>query len=261
MIALFVPAALVSASVCLSAQGQIRQVGRAIVEYRKRLEQRFEAARDPVRAAGASAYMRNLFPFYGIAAPEQRVIAREATAGLAAPSEVTLADVALACWERPEREWQYFACGYLRRHVKAASSGFITTAERLVTTKSWWDTVDTLASHTVGALVRIHPDLEAVMDDWIDSDDIWLARTAILHQLGSKAGTDRDRLFAYCLRRASEREFFIRKAIGWALREYSKTDEEAVRVFVRDNSDALSGLSRTEALKWLERRARRAGDG
>jgi 3-methyladenine DNA glycosylase AlkD len=226
----------------------------------ERLRERFEEARDPDRAAGAVAYMRNRYPFYGIPAPTQRVIGRDVTAGMTPPSEDDLRDVALACWDRPEREWQYFACGFLRRHVRVAEPAFLTTVERLITSKSWWDTVDTLASHTVGGLVRAHPELAAVMDRWVASDDIWLARTAILHQLGSKAATDVDRLFAYCLRRASDREFFVRKAIGWALREYSKTDDAAVRAFVRDHHDELSGLSRTEALKWLERRARRAGD-
>ena len=90
--------------------------------------------------------------------------------------------------------------------------------------------------------------------EWISSDNIWLARAAILHQLGYKAETDPDRLFACCLRRAPDREFFVRKAIGWALREYSKTDEMAVRRFVRANADTLAPLSRKEALKWLERR-------
>ena len=142
--------------------------------------------------------------------------------------------------------------------MKVASARFIDTARELVTTKSWWDTVDSLASHTVGRLVRTHPELVAVMDEWIGSDDIWLARTALLHQLTWKNDTDAERLFAYCLRRASEKEFFIRKAIGWALREYSKTDEAAVRAFVAEHRATLSGLSRTEALRWLERRARRA---
>ena len=126
--------------------------------------------------------------------------------------------------------------------------------EPLITSKSWWDTVDSLAGHTVGVLVAQHPELASTMDEWISSEDIWLARTAILHQLGYKAKTDRDRLFAYCLRRAADREFFIRKAIGWALREYSKTDAKAVHAFVRTNAGTLSSLSSKEALKWLERR-------
>jgi 3-methyladenine DNA glycosylase AlkD len=118
--------------------------------------------------------------------------------------------------------------------------------------------VDELAKHAVGPLVRADTGLVPVMDDWIDSENIWRARTALLHQLAYKGSTDADRLFAYCRRRAADKEFFIRKAIGWSLREYSKTDEAAVRSFVAELDDQLSALSRTEALKWLERRAARA---
>ena len=219
------------------------------------LEAAFAQHADAERAAGARAYMRGQFPFYGIPSPAQRVIAREATAGLGDPTERELVRVARACWRKPEREWQYFACGYLRRHIPGRSPELLRTVEQLITTKSWWDTVDTLASHTVGALVTQHPELAATMDAWIDAPNFWLARTAILHQLGYKHRTDAGRLFSYCTRRAGDREFFVRKAIGWALREYSKTDAPAVRGFVHANADSLSPLSRREALKWLGRRS------
>ncbi len=201
--------------------------------------------------------MRDGFSFYGIQGPGQQEIARAALSGIPAPTESQLRGVATACWKRSEREWQYFACGYLRRYIHVASPAFLDTLERLVTTKSWWDTVDSLASRSVGPLVLASPELVRDMDDWIDSDNFWLARTAILHQLSFRAATDADRLFSYCLRRAADTDFFIRKAIGWALREYSKTDERAVRRFVRANGSELSGLSRREALKWLERGGQR----
>jgi 3-methyladenine DNA glycosylase AlkD len=220
------------------------------------LGRRFESARDEAKAAGMSRYMRNLFPYYGIPAPVQRQIFREVLTGAATPTEHELRSVARACWKRPEREWQYFACGYLRRHVRVASPGFLPTVGYLVTTKSWWDTVDSLAAHTTGSLVTTWPELADAMDEWIASDNIWLARTAILHQLGYKSATDADRLFSHCLRRAGDPEFFVRKAIGWALREYSKTDGPAVRRFVRDHRSELSGLSQREGLKWLERGGR-----
>ena len=220
-----------------------------------RLRPMFTAEADPERSASARRYMRDLFPFFGIPAPGQRRIARTATAGLRAPSEAELASIARACWDEQEREWQYFACGYLRRHIGVGSPALLSTVEWLIETKSWWDTVDALASRTVGPLVRKHRELAGVMDGWIASDDIWIARTAILHQLTYKDRTDAARLFGYCRDRAADKEFFIRKAIGWALREYSKTDAEAVRSFVTQNRSRLSGLSRTEALKWLDRRA------
>ena len=219
------------------------------------LDKAFTAQADPARAVGARAYMRDQFEFYGIRSPALAAIARTVTAKRARPTDRELVATVRACWRRPQREWQYFACGYLRSNVRGRRAGLLQTVETLIISKSWWDTVDTLASHTVGGLVTEHAALVATMDEWIDSDNFWLARTAILHQLGYKKRTDADRLFAYCSRRADDREFFIRKSIGWALREYSKTDERAVRRFVRANANTLSPLSQREALKWLERRA------
>jgi 3-methyladenine DNA glycosylase AlkD len=106
--------------------------------------------------------------------------------------------------------------------------------------------------------VRAHPSERAVMDRWLVDDNIWLARTAIIHQLDWKADTDADWLFAACLRRAGDREFFIRKAIGWALRSYSYVDPTAVETFVTTHAVQLSGLSRREGLKAIERNRRRA---
>jgi 3-methyladenine DNA glycosylase AlkD len=220
----------------------------------ERVSSAFESNRDEERARSMAAYMRDQFPFVGIPTPARIAIQRQALSGLPSPAERDLVAVALACWRRPEREYQYVACGYLRKHVGRGSAAFIDTAERLITTKSWWDTVDELAQSVVGALVAAHPELRTRMHRWIDADDFWLARAAILHQNHHRAGTDRDLLFDYCLKRAGDREFFIRKAIGWALREYSKTDAEAVVRFVDAHHDELSGLSRSEALKWLHRR-------
>jgi 3-methyladenine DNA glycosylase AlkD len=130
-----------------------------------------------------------------------------------------------------------------------ASAGFIETVRSLVVSKSWWDTVDTLAAHTAGPLVAAHPGLLSTMDAWITDEHMWLVRTAILHQLTYKTRTDAGRLFRYCAAQASHRDFFIRKAIGWALREYSRTDPTAVRSFVDSHRDTLSPLSVREALK------------
>jgi 3-methyladenine DNA glycosylase AlkD len=216
----------------------------------------FEENADAERARGMSAYMRDQFPYYGIAAPLQRSLAREVLANHPAPDEPQLARLARDCWTRPQREWQYFACDLMARHAKTLSARFLPHAKRAITTKSWWDTVDSLASKTVGGLVLSAPDLRTTMDRWAGDRNIWLARTAILHQLSYKERTDAERLFRYCELRAGDTEFFIRKAIGWALREYSKTDEAAVRAFVRTHDDTLSGLSKREALKWFSARPR-----
>ena len=213
-----------------------------------RLRVALVAARDEERAASAAAYMRNLFPFMGIRMPELAVIYRDVTADLPPPTgDAELAAVAHACWEASEREYQYIGTTYLQKHVRRATPAFMPTLERLVTTRSWWDTVDALATNVAGPLVSAYPALRAVMDRWVESENIWLARAAILHQDRYRERTDPDLLFACCLRRAGDREFFIRKAIGWALRSYAKVRPEAVARFLSERGDALSGLSRREA--------------
>ena len=216
-----------------------------------RIEGALRAAANPGAAVSMAAYMRDQFAFLGVKLPEQRAATTVALRGLPAPDEADLTAVALACWELPEREFQHVACDLLRRHVKVCGPGFLSTVKQLVTLRSWWDTVDTLAAHTTGPLVRAHPALVTTMDEWATDDNLWLARTAILHQLTYKAATDEGRLFRYCAQQLTHPDFFIRKAIGWALREYGKTAPDAVRAFVANHEDRMSGLSRREALKNL----------
>jgi 3-methyladenine DNA glycosylase AlkD len=220
-----------------------------------RLTAAFEPAADPHRAPAMAAYMKGHFPYLGIPAPERRALTRVALAGLPTPTENDVAALALRCWALDPREYQYAATDHCVRHIQRCSAGFLPVVERLITTKSWWDTVDPLAARVVGPLVAASPELRAAMDEWLVSNDKWLARSALLHQLGYKAQTDADWLFAACLRRAADTDFFLRKAIGWVLREYSKTDAAAVRRFVADHDGELSGLSKREALNWLDRRA------
>lgn len=214
-----------------------------------RLREHMSAAADPGRAAAMRAYMRDQFPFLGLPSASVQASVRAALAQRRKPDEAELREIALTLWALPEREYQYAACALLRRFVTVCGPGFLDTVRHLIVTSSWWDTVDTLASNTVGPLVRLHPSLTRDLDEWIDDDNVWLARTALLHQLGYKGHTDVERLFRYCLRRADHPDFFMRKAIGWALRQYAWTDPQAVRAFVRANEAALSSLSKREALK------------
>ncbi len=225
-------------------------------EVVERLVAALETHRDPVRAAAMSAYMRHLFPFLGIPTPARRAMTHQAIAGLPRPDQSGLASIAGALWMLDEREYQYAACDLLSRYQAVCAADFLPVARHLITTRSWWDTVDGIASGVVGPLVSRHHDLTAEMDRWIESDNTWLARTALLHQLRYKGATDATRLFRYCEIRAKDDQFFIRKAIGWALREYSKTDPQAVRQFVA-YATGLSTLSRREALLWLEGGRRR----
>ncbi|WP_436521726.1 DNA alkylation repair protein [Actinoplanes sp. HUAS TT8] len=216
-----------------------------------RLTADFETGRDPDRAPAMEAYMRDQFPFLGLSAGARRSAARTALAGLPKPSEEELAEIVRGCWARDEREFQQFACDYLVTHVTVPGPGFLDVAEELITTKSWWDTVDPLATRFVGGLVRRHPDLVARMDAWSGSDNLWLIRTAILHQLHYGAETNTTRLFSYCTRNAAHRDFFVRKAIGWALRHHARTDPAAVRSYLTAHAAVLSPLSMREAAKHL----------
>lgn len=214
-----------------------------------RLTTIYAEAAEPARAAEMRAYMKDVAPFLGLASEVRRDLARAVLAGTPRPEEADCAALALRCWRLPEREYHYFAVDYLRRHVKRCSSGFLPVARHLVTTVPWWDTVDLLAAHVVGGLVAADRELAADMDAWSADDDLWAVRTALLHQLRHKERTDSDRLFAYCARQAGHPDFFVRKAIGWSLREYAKTDPDAVRAFVERHRAALSPLSVREALK------------
>jgi 3-methyladenine DNA glycosylase AlkD len=140
----------------------------------------------------------------------------------------------------------------LDRHARRLTAGALPALRRLITTKPWWDTVDSIRK-PLGMLVLGTPLLKDELRAWNAGDDRWLVRSSIIVQLGFKQRTDQAFLFEMCANRASDREFFVRKGIGWALREYSKVDGTAVRQFVAAHPE-LSPLSQREALKWLERR-------
>jgi 3-methyladenine DNA glycosylase AlkD len=200
---------------------------------------------DAGKAVGMAAYMKDQFAFFGIPTPLRRRATRTAVRACADPLAV-----AEALWTLSERECQYVACDLLAEHANTLLAEDLERILALVSAKSWWDTVDALA-HTVGALVRRQPSLLRRLDALIDDADLWRRRVALLHQLGAKAETDARRLFDYCLRRADEKEFFIRKAIGWALRDFAWHDPDAVRAFLVRHGASLSPLSYREAAKHL----------
>lgn len=216
--------------------------------YVESLADYFRKHGDRNTAVAMEAYMRNQYPFLGMKTPERSALTKAFWAEHGIPSGEELLDVVRQLWLLPEREFQNVGMAYLDKYAKQAKPGDIESFERLVTTKSWWDTVDYLASHTIGDLLAKYPELiPDYPDRWIRSDNLWLRRTAILYQLRYKQRTDTGRLYGYILLCKDESEFFIRKAIGWALREYAKTDPDAVRSFVAEHR--LSPLSEREALK------------
>jgi 3-methyladenine DNA glycosylase AlkD len=217
------------------------------------------AAGDPARARAMAAYQKDQFVFFGVPAPERRLAQAEVMGASKAATSDDLLAFARACWAAPERELQYVAVDVLSRRSRALDAGALPALAELIEARSWWDTVDGLAANVVGDVVRRHPAAAAVMDTWIegalapsrgaDPGGLWLARAAVLHQLKWGAATDADRLFAYAARHAGHKDFFMRKAIGWALRVYARHDPDAVRLFVA--SHPVSGLTRREALKHL----------
>ena len=193
-----------------------------------------------------AAYMKGRFDFLGVQTPARR----QATVPIMRAFTGHPLDAARELWALPAREYQYVAVDLLRRDNSRLSAGDLPALEALVQDKSWWDSVDGLAV-TIGSIVAREPQLVGRIDALIRAPDFWLRRIALLHQLDWKQDTDAARLFTYCLRCADEREFFIRKAIGWALRQYARTNPVAVRQFLATNREKLSGLSFREASKRL----------
>ncbi|MGO4109701.1 DNA alkylation repair protein [Paenibacillus sp. YAF4_2] len=205
---------------------------------------------NPENARSMEAYMRNQFPFLGLKTPERKQLTREFWKEHGLPKGELLLQTVSELWQLPEREYQYTAMVLLDKHRKQAERSHIEVLERLVVTKSWWDTVDIIAGQLIGFHLSKYPELLADYPDrWIHSENMWLRRTAILYQLKYKGSTDTDRLFHYIDLQKEESEFFIRKAIGWALREYAKTEPDVVRRFV--NETPISSLSVREALKHI----------
>jgi 3-methyladenine DNA glycosylase AlkD len=211
---------------------------------------------DPVTGAAMSAYMKGAAPYLGIKAPQRRTAQRAAWAGLPVLGPPELAAVVRGLWAMPEREYQYAACDLIGRHTRTLPAGFLDDpVESLLSDRPWWDTIDSLENVAITPIVARHPERVPLMWDWLESGDRWRIRAAIQHQRGLKERTDTGRLFAMCDRFAEDREFFIAKAIGWALRDVTRWDPVAVQSFV-DDHPRLSAVARREAIRGLGRPAR-----
>ncbi|BDC52663.1 hypothetical protein F183_A49780 [Bryobacterales bacterium F-183] len=219
-------------------------------EFVRQVDVAYRAAADATLAEPMSKYMRSLFPFVGLQKPKQSAALKPVlVAAKPFVDEQFLIAASKALYQKQEREFHYAALLTLIHFEKKLSVASLGHVRWLVETHSWWDTVDTLATHVVGGLVLRYPKkLQPEMDEWSADANFWIRRCAILHQLSYKTKTDAERLFAYCAANARDEEFFIRKAIGWALRQYSRTDARAVAQFVHEHPE-LSALSRREAMK------------
>lgn len=212
-----------------------------------------EAHRNPEQARPMARYMKDQFPFYGLPRPAYQALTKPLLREVSPyADEAWLTEAVRLLWSLPERECHYVAIDLLKAGHKALSPASLGLLEELFPQQAWWDSVDGLTSQVLEPLVRRYPELKRELDRWSEHPNLWLRRAAILHQLKGKGDTDTTRLFLYCERNAHERDFFIRKAIGWALREYGKTDPLAVRAFVERHQATLSPLSQREALKHLK---------
>jgi 3-methyladenine DNA glycosylase AlkD len=201
-----------------------------------------------------SAYMKNQFEFLGVKTPVRRATVVEL---IKAQKNATASDLlrgARRLWAMPEREYQYVAVDLLARHAGTLTPEDLPALFALVRKKSWWDTVDALAGvigHVLKQACADEPAAQCVMDEALLSDNLWIRRVAIIHQLGWRDRTDAKRLFRYASVCGHEKDFFIRKAIGWALRDYGRNAPAEVRAFLQANGCKLSPLAVREAGKHL----------
>jgi len=223
----------------------------------KALSSRLRELADPVRAPQQQAYMKSAMPYLGIATPALRRSCVDCFRNHELPDSGCWQATILTLWRTATyREERYAALELLRHRPYRIwySPALLPMLEELITTGAWWDFVDSIAPSVLGSLLRAEPaTLRGVLKRWSMHDDLWLRRSAILAQLKFKSDTDRRLLFSLMKPSLDSKEFFLRKAIGWALREYSKTNPDAVIDYVSRHQARLSGLSRREALKVIER--------
>lgn len=218
--------------------------------YTDKLLRTLQAAATPTDAELMARYMKYQFTFLGVKKTPRIEALKTCIGAYGLPEPgVLLEEVIRRCFASPYREMHYAALYLLEKSIRKLGPNHHQLLEELILTQSWWDTVDWIAK-LAGLHFRHFPEMVPVIPDrWMDSKHMWLQRVAILFQLNYKEKTDRHLLFSYILRIADSREFFLQKAAGWALRQYARTDADAVRSFVRTHS--LAALTRREALKHI----------
>ena len=213
------------------------------------IKRRFEAREDKVNAASMSKYMRNMFIFYGLPAPRRKEVYRDI---IRSDKKEKAVDRGFLdqCYDDEHREFQYLVYDYLLALKGCVSFDDIPKIKYYITTRSWWDTIDFLCK-VIGDVGTRDPRVRDLMIEWSKNENIWLKRTAIEHQLGLKDKTDVDLLETVIVNNLGSSEFFVNKAIGWALRDYAKTDQKYVKSFIDRHGDEMAGLSIKEARKYL----------
>lgn len=204
------------------------------------------------KAHWMAAYMKGKFPFFGLMTPIRKKLEKEHFTGDGKPSLENYVSVVDELWQLPERECQHAALSIYSRFYKRLHPGSILHLEKLIVSKSWWDTVDLLAVQACGAYFALYPEkVDEITNRWMSSGNIWLQRSCLLFQLKYKKATDFEMLKAFILELKGSNEFFIQKAVGWALREYGKTEPELVWDFCQTTE--LKPLSSREALRIIRK--------
>jgi 3-methyladenine DNA glycosylase AlkD len=208
---------------------------------------------DPEKAPRMAAYMKTDMPFYGVQKQGRTEVLRGLKIRFPVEDNETYRAMITALWKRPHREEKYLAVSIAETYRRFVTSDNVDLYRSLIVEGAWWDFVDDIAANCVGTVhLKERDTMALIIESWIDDDLMWLRRTALLSPLKHKADTDHLTLFDHCLRRAHETEFFIRKAIGWTLREYAKTKPQLVREFLLEHRDRWSGLTFREASKHLD---------
>ena len=217
-------------------------------EVLSEVQGRLPALGDKKVAFGAQAYMKDIAPFLGVKTPERRKLFKEIFRELPKPTSKELGETARALWKLREREYHYAACDLIDFFIESADKNFLKDhVEYLITQKSWWDTVDTLGSVAISPLTIKYPSI-SLMRSWNKSSNMWLNRAAIQHQRGRKHDTDIPLLLEFLDTHAHESEFFIAKAIGWALRDLSRVNNSEVKKFLKAHPE-LNRVAVREAQK------------
>lgn len=226
-------------------------------ELLTRLRAELQRAADPVKAAGMQAYMKSPMPYHGVPAVPMRLVCKRSFAPLRFDSAAQWREAVLTLWRSAAFREERYAAIELTGHRLARlfqDLEALPMYEEMIVTGAWWDYVDTLATHRLSALLKREPaSLGRIMREWSRGDDLWKRRSAILCQIPLKQQTN-PALLADCIAPAlASREFFLRKAIGWALRQYGDTAPQWVIDYVRAHDAELSPLSKREALRKLTR--------
>lgn len=219
--------------------------------YVQMLMEQFTDAGDPIRAEQQRKYMKDQFAYCGLRAPEWMALLKSVFVQYGTFTGKSLEEFIRLCFESEYREIHYAGLQMMQLRLKEQNKSWIRVLEKCILTASWWDTVDWIAKLT-GIHFKRFPALQhQYAYKWITSENMWLQRTAIIHQLFYREETDEALLFDLISRQAGSREFFIRKACGWALRQYAKTNPSRVRKFLKQQP--LSGLTVRETMKQLDK--------